>query len=59
MRLMMRDPRSGALLCFGTHGTILRSQDRGLTWLLVPSGTGGGAAQGDVRATHRQSPAGG
>ena len=36
---MLREPRSGALLCIGTHGTILRSEDEGLTWHIVPSGT--------------------
>ncbi len=39
---MMRDPRTGALLCFGAHGTILRSHRR---WRSPgaesPSGTDG------------------
>jgi photosystem II stability/assembly factor-like uncharacterized protein len=36
---MLREPRTGALLCFGGHGTILRSADGGLTWRAAPSGT--------------------
>ena len=33
--------RTGALLCHGAHGTILRSKDDGASWHLVPSGTDG------------------
>jgi len=38
---MLRDLKSRALVCYGAHGTILRSADDGLTWRAVPSGTDG------------------
>ena len=38
---MIRDPRTGALLCFGAHGTILRSTDDGASWHGIASGTDG------------------
>jgi photosystem II stability/assembly factor-like uncharacterized protein len=38
---MVRDARSGSLICFGAHGAIVRSTDAGLTWRAVPSGTDG------------------
>jgi photosystem II stability/assembly factor-like uncharacterized protein len=41
LRRMVRDGRSGALICFGAHGAIVRSSDAGLTWRAVPSGTDG------------------
>ncbi len=37
----VRDARSGALICFGAHGAIVRSTDAGLSWRAVPSGTDG------------------
>ena len=38
---MFRDPRSGALICYGAHGAIVRSRDDGLTWNTAASGTDG------------------
>ena len=34
------------MLCFGTHGTILRSADRGLSWQVAASGTDGALRKG-------------
>ena len=38
LRRMLRDPRSGALICFGGRGALLRSADSGRTWQIVNSG---------------------
>ena len=37
-------------MCFGTHGTILRSQDDGLTWHVLPAITDGALRQGMLEA---------
>ena len=36
---MIRDPRSGALIAVGLKGLILRSQDAGVSWQRIASGT--------------------
>lgn len=41
LRRMVRDARTGVLICFGAHGVILRSTDQGLRWQAVASGTDG------------------
>ena len=39
LRRALREPRTGALLAFGEHGTILRSTDEGMSFQSVASGT--------------------
>ena len=38
-RRMLRDPRSNTLIALGEHGALVRSDDRGATWVSVDSGT--------------------